>query len=103
MNPFETVRFALRGVTANKLRSSLTVLGILIGVGAVILLVAVGNGAQVAIQKSIESLGTNTLTIPSGGARAATARAAAPSSPRRSRPRWSTRTSRPTCCPRRRW
>ena len=70
MNPYETVRFALRGVTANKLRSSLTVLGILIGVGAVILLVAVGNGAQVAIQKSIESLGTNTLTISSGGGRA---------------------------------
>ena len=69
MNPYETIRFALRGVTANKLRSGLTVLGILIGVGAVILLVAVGNGAQVAIQKSIEALGTNTLTISSGGGR----------------------------------
>jgi putative ABC transport system permease protein len=72
MNPFETIRFALRGVTANKLRSGLTVLGILIGVGAVILLVAVGNGAQVQIQQSIESLGTNTLTVLPGGARAAT-------------------------------
>ena len=38
-------RFALRGLSANKLRSRLTVLGILIGVGAVILLVAVGNGS----------------------------------------------------------
>ena len=63
MNPLETIRFALRGVNANKLRSGLTVLGILIGVGAVILLVAVGNGSSQAIEKSIESLGTNTLTI----------------------------------------
>jgi putative ABC transport system permease protein len=69
MNPLETIRFALRGVGANKLRSGLTVLGILIGVGAVILLVAVGNGSSQAIEKSIESLGTNTLTISSGGGR----------------------------------
>jgi len=71
MNPLETIRFALRGVTANKLRSGLTVLGILIGVGAVILLVAVGNGAQQQIQKNIEALGTNTLTVLPGGGRAA--------------------------------
>lgn len=69
MNPIETIRFALRGVTANKLRSGLTVLGILIGVGAVILLIAVGNGSAQAIQASIERLGTNTLTIQSGGGR----------------------------------
>jgi putative ABC transport system permease protein len=67
VNIFETIRFALRGVTANKLRSGLTVLGILIGVAAVILLVAVGNGSQQAIQNSIEQLGTNTLTVTSGG------------------------------------
>jgi putative ABC transport system permease protein len=72
VNPWETIRFALRGVTANKLRSGLTVLGILIGVGAVILLVAVGNGAQQQIQKSIESLGTNTLTVLSTGGRGGT-------------------------------
>jgi putative ABC transport system permease protein len=66
MNLVEIVRFALRGLTANKLRSGLTVLGILIGVAAVILLVAVGNGSQQAIQKSIEQLGTNTLTVTSG-------------------------------------
>jgi putative ABC transport system permease protein len=66
----ETVRFALRGITANKLRSGLTVLGILIGVGAVILLVAVGNGSAQQIQSSIEQLGTNTLTVTAGsGAR----------------------------------
>jgi len=42
---FEILRFAVRGMTANKLRSALTMLGVLIGVGAVILLVAVGNGS----------------------------------------------------------
>lgn len=59
----EVLRFALRGLSANKLRSSLTTLGILIGVGAVILLVAVGNGSSQQVQKNIERLGTNTLTV----------------------------------------
>jgi putative ABC transport system permease protein len=67
VNILESIRFALRGLTANKLRSGLTVLGILIGVAAVILLVAVGNGSAKAIQNSIEQLGTNTLTVTSGG------------------------------------
>jgi putative ABC transport system permease protein len=67
MNLYETVRFAIRGVTANKLRSGLTVLGILIGVAAVILLVAVGNGTSQQIQRNIEQLGTNTLTVTAGG------------------------------------
>ncbi|WP_127503641.1 ABC transporter permease [Actinoplanes solisilvae] len=59
----EVVRFALRGLAANKLRSSLTMLGILIGVAAVILLVAVGNGSARAISDRIEALGTNTITV----------------------------------------
>jgi putative ABC transport system permease protein len=59
--------FALQGLAANKIRSGLTTLGILIGVGSVILLVAVGNGSSKQIQASIESLGTNTLTVFSGG------------------------------------
>ncbi|WP_327007112.1 ABC transporter permease [Dactylosporangium sp. NBC_01737] len=67
MNLFETIRFALRAITANKLRSGLTVLGILIGVAAVILLVAVGNGSAQAVQQQIEALGTNTLTVTAGG------------------------------------
>jgi putative ABC transport system permease protein len=59
---------ALRGVTANKLRSILTMLGVLIGVGSVILLMAVGNGSAQTVKNAITSLGTNTLTIrPSGG------------------------------------
>jgi putative ABC transport system permease protein len=59
----DSIAIALRGIGANKLRSSLTVLGVLIGVGAVILLVAVGNGSSVAIQQRIQALGTNTLTV----------------------------------------
>jgi putative ABC transport system permease protein len=59
----ESARFAVRGVTANPLRSALTTLGILIGVAAVIVLVAVGTGSSVAVQDSISRLGTNTLTV----------------------------------------
>ncbi|WP_433361522.1 ABC transporter permease [Actinoplanes sp. CA-142083] len=59
----EVLRFALRGLSANKLRSALTMLGILIGVAAVILLVAVGNGSAKAISDRIEALGTNTITV----------------------------------------
>jgi putative ABC transport system permease protein len=59
----EAIRIALRGVGSNKLRSALTVLGILIGVGAVIVLVAVGTGSSAAVQKRIQALGTNTLTV----------------------------------------
>jgi putative ABC transport system permease protein len=71
MSLVETIRFARRGISANKLRSGLTVLGILIGVAAVILLVAVGNGSAKAIQAQIENLGTNTLTITAGNVRQA--------------------------------
>ncbi|MFG1998674.1 ABC transporter permease [Spirillospora sp. NPDC048911] len=63
MSLLEILRFALRGLGANKMRSGLTTLGILIGVGAVILLVAVGNGSSEAIKKSIQRLGANSLTI----------------------------------------
>jgi putative ABC transport system permease protein len=59
---------ALRGVTSNKLRSILTLLGVLIGVASVILLMAVGNGSAQTVKNLITSLGTNTLTIrPTGG------------------------------------
>ncbi|MFI7415950.1 ABC transporter permease [Nonomuraea sp. NPDC049684] len=63
MNQLEILRFALRGLLANKMRSALTTLGILIGVAAVILLVAVGEGSSQSIQKNIQRLGANTLTI----------------------------------------
>ena len=67
----ETLRFALRGIGANKLRSGLTMLGILIGVAAVILLVAVGTGSARQVSDRIEALGTNTLTVQGGGGAAA--------------------------------
>lgn len=67
MSVVEILRFAVRGVTANKLRSALTMLGILIGVAAVILLVAVGNGSAKAVSQRIEALGTNTITVSSAG------------------------------------
>jgi putative ABC transport system permease protein len=58
---------AVQGVLANRLRSLLTMLGITIGVAAVIILVAVGHGSAVAVQQRIEGLGTNTVTIMNGG------------------------------------
>jgi len=67
MITFEGLRIAARGIAVNRLRSSLTVLGITIGVAAVIVLVAVGRGSAVNVQQRIESLGTNVLTIFSGG------------------------------------
>jgi putative ABC transport system permease protein len=60
---FEIIRSAMRGVTANKLRSVLTLLGVTIGVGSVILLLAVGNGSAQTVQNAIAGLGTNTLTV----------------------------------------
>jgi len=59
----ESARFAVSGVASNKLRSALTTLGILIGVAAVIVLVAVGTGSSRAVRDSIARLGSNTLTV----------------------------------------
>ena len=63
MSFLEVLRSAMRGVTANKLRSVLTLLGVTIGVGSVILLLAVGNGSAQTVQNAIATLGTNTLTV----------------------------------------
>ena len=63
MSPAQVFRFALAGLAANKLRSALTTLGILIGVGSVILLVAVGNGSSQSVQNAISSLGTSSITV----------------------------------------
>jgi putative ABC transport system permease protein len=63
----DNIGAALRGLSANKLRSALTVLGILIGVGAVIILVAVGTGSSQAVQNRIKLLGTNTITVVNRG------------------------------------
>jgi len=63
----ENFRIAIQGIVSNKLRALLTMLGILIGVGAVILVVAVGNGSSKQVQSRLSALGTNTLTVFSGG------------------------------------
>ncbi len=63
----ETVRIAWGGITANKLRSGLTILGMTIGVASVIVLIAVGNGSSKAVQSRIQSLGTNVLIVQGSG------------------------------------
>lgn len=63
----ENMRIALQGILSNRMRAFLTMLGILIGVAAVILVVAVGNGTTKAVQSRIQALGTNTLVVSAGG------------------------------------
>ncbi|MDP2602731.1 MAG: ABC transporter permease [Deltaproteobacteria bacterium] len=58
-----TFRIALRALARNKLRAFLTMLGIIIGVGAVIAMVAIGEGAKATIRSQIASLGTNVLVV----------------------------------------
>ncbi len=65
----ETIRVALGALRANKMRSLLTMLGIVIGVSAVIAVVALGRGAQKAVNDRISSLGTTLLTVSPGQAR----------------------------------
>ncbi len=59
----EALRIAFGGIAANKLRSGLTILGMTIGVAAVIILVAVGNGSKRQVQAGIDALGTNVLIV----------------------------------------
>jgi len=63
------IRVALRALSANKLRTTLTMLGIIIGVSAVIALMSIGRGAQVQVTSQIESLGTNLLFVRPGAQR----------------------------------
>ena len=63
MNFLNIMKVSTRSLGRNKLRSFLTMLGIIIGVGAVIAMMAVGTGAQMSIQQQIASLGTNVILI----------------------------------------
>jgi putative ABC transport system permease protein len=63
------VQMAWHGLGANKLRSFLTMLGVIIGVGAVIIAIAIGEGSRVAVTESIQRLGTNVLTVRAGSQR----------------------------------
>ncbi|OKO71178.1 ABC transporter permease [Bradyrhizobium sp. NAS96.2] len=74
MSPVENLRIATRALRANKLRSALTALGIIVGVAAVVCMVSVGAGAQAEVSEKIRTLGANLLLVlpgarSSGGAR----------------------------------
>src|SRR5437879_3077617 len=61
-----SIMMALRGLTANKLRSFLTMLGVIIGVAAVIVAIAIGQGSREAVAESMQKMGTNVLTVFTG-------------------------------------
>jgi putative ABC transport system permease protein len=65
----ENVRVALDGLLANKMRSTLTMLGVIIGVGAVIALMSIGEGAQASITEQINSVGSNLIFVSAGARR----------------------------------
>ena len=77
----ESFRIALGALWANKLRTSLTMLGILIGVGAVIALLAIGQGAQAAVEQRFAFLGTNVIYVRPGSQNVGGVRTAAGSAP----------------------
>jgi len=74
MNLLSVIRTALRALCVNPLRSSLTALGIIIGVGAVVAMVAVGTGAQDRLEARIQTIGANQLVIRSGSVTSSGAR-----------------------------
>ena len=69
MNVFTTLKLAMRALWRNKVRSTLTMLGIVFGIGAVIAMVAGGQGAQQAVRDVFQSLGTNVLILTNGSQR----------------------------------
>ena len=74
MKPISSLKVALRALQTNKMRSFLTMLGIIIGVGAVIVMVAIGAGAREMIAKQIASMGSNLLMVVPGATTAGGAR-----------------------------
>lgn len=66
MNPIETLRMALEALRVNRLRSALTMLGVIIGVSAVVVLVAIGTGAKDMVEREIEGLGSNIIFVVPG-------------------------------------
>jgi putative ABC transport system permease protein len=78
---FQTIAVAISALTRTKTRSLLTVLGVIIGVGAVIAMVSIGEGAKKRVADTFEAMGTNTLTVRSGSMRNRGARGGAGSQP----------------------
>ena len=70
MNPFVTILVALRAVLRNKMRSFLTTLGIIIGVAAVIAMMAIGAGAKAQVEAAFAAMGTNLLIVMPGSSNA---------------------------------
>jgi putative ABC transport system permease protein len=68
MNLGASVRIAMRAMASNPLRSLLTMLGVIIGVGAVVAMVAIGQGARQNVQQQVQALGSNLLTVFAGTA-----------------------------------
>ena len=66
MTLFMIIRVAFRALVRNKMRAALTMLGIIIGVAAVIAMVSIGQGASASVQAQIESIGTNLLFVSAG-------------------------------------
>jgi len=81
MSPFIILRVALRALVRNKMRSFLTMLGVVIGVGAVIAMVAIGEGAKARVRATFASMGTNLLVVQSGSSRNQGMRGGSGSSP----------------------
>jgi putative ABC transport system permease protein len=82
MNTFTAFRSAWRSLTSNLMRSILTMLGIIIGVAAVITTIAIGNGAQQSVAEQIKGLGTNLLMVVPGSVNASGQRLGAGSNQR---------------------
>ena len=81
MSTWAILRTALRALLVNKTRSSLTALGIVIGVGAVVAMVAIADGARAEVDRSFGSMGSNILVVTSGSGRSSGVRAGAGSLP----------------------
>jgi putative ABC transport system permease protein len=67
MNLLMIPRLALKALRQNMLRTALTMLGIIIGVGAVICVVAIGEGAQASVERAITNIGANMIWVEAGG------------------------------------
>ena len=66
MSIFMTLRIAFKALNRNKMRTVLTMLGMIIGVGAVITMVALGSGAQATIEEQVKAAGTNVINVNAG-------------------------------------
>ena len=63
---FESIKIAFQSLVSNKLRAFLTMLGIIIGVGAVVAMMSIGTGAQESVIKSVQDIGSNIIIVVPG-------------------------------------